>query len=310
MNSEQTTGRHFCFHCWGSIDLQEKRQGADVSLSKEHLRRQGNSGLGKAWAWGPFKLVSPSAEIPPKCKQDHHGEQPLGGTGVRSYPQALASSSTRLAHCPRSERRKFSFSSPFTVQIIILASETPCGLLLLETPEFFPALRWNAQWDSSSNARRENSSDLLCRHPLPTKPKAGQSSRKLPVSLNLGDGRTPFCQWLLSNDGVYVASHFSPSKKWPQTCYSTAYCTKGPFFLEKKNTVLVMIAHVILTRILEFEILKCSSRLSHPSMPSYKWGNWGSVRPYDLCKALQLISIPWNWSRNLQVLVQSFWGSR
>lgn len=82
------------------------------------------------------------------------------------------------------------------------------------------------------------------------------SSQKLPVSLNLGDGRTPFCQWLLGNDGVYVASHFSPWEKWPQTCYSTAYCTKGPFFLEKKNTVLVMTAHVILTRILEFEIFK------------------------------------------------------
>lgn len=70
-----------------------------------------------------------------------------------------------------------------------------------------------------------------------------------------------------------------------------------------------MIVQVILIRILEFKILKGIFKIISSKQVILQMRKVGLRRPHDLLKALQLTSIPWDWDRNLQVLVQS-WGSR
>lgn len=84
-----------------------------------------------------------------------------------------ASLSTRV-HCPYHGSRKFPCSSCFTVQIITLAWKHPWIINRLRTLDFFPALRWNAQWwwflqNLVISSRRGNSSDAPLQAPLPTR---------------------------------------------------------------------------------------------------------------------------------------------
>lgn len=89
---------------------------------------------------------------------------------------------------------------------------------------------------------------------------------------------------------------------------STGYYTKGQIFF-KKNPALGMIVQIILIRILEFKILQGTFKIISSKQAILQMRKVGLRRPQDLLKTLQLTSIPWDWDRNLQVLVHS-WRSR
>lgn len=157
MNSQQTPGRHFCFHCCGSKPTGGKASDQSVLVWKAPQAATRNV---------PSLCPRPSrrfscAEIHPKLKQDGQSASPrlCPASPTLGHPHCHWASSWSWG-----EGRKFPSFSPFTVQIVTLASARTRASLIASRGLFWT---FSPAGSHQQCQQREFHHTALYRHPLP-----------------------------------------------------------------------------------------------------------------------------------------------